>query len=365
MEKNNKEGYNKLIHELNNIKNDGTSLDKKEILNLFNQIVAYSKEVSSLALFSGNEEFDEIDTENLKFLLITYYQGELLLLLTEDRKKNIKIATQFFEEFYKVLFTYQFLDKDQINQYKELINEIRESESIGKDNSDNFNFNTKKTQSKPDMEKMKKEREAKIKSYKEKKELIEKIKYLQKKNQEESREFYCELIRLNWKHTIENLAVIKTEIESLSFLEQMKANGKYNDFTKPQENKGKLETLKITPDTLKTMNPNDKLLNNVQFGCSNQCSNLNTIVESRLNYKDEVFKNRNAPTMTLDEFADTQIVMMEQSKIMEEQSKIRQQEEEDLSDAEEEVDDRRKKEKRAWDDWKDLNERGGGNKGNK
>jgi hypothetical protein len=105
-----------------------------------------------------------------------------------------------------------------------------------------------------------------------------------------------------------------------------------------------------------------KLLNSINFGCGEGCSNMNSILDKRINYKEEIFRNPNQPTMTLDEFADKQIILMEQQKENEEISKKRQKEDEELSDQDEEVDDRRKKEKRMWDDWKDLHEKGSGNK---
>ncbi len=364
MENFQKNDFYKLIKRIDTVKNDSIQLPKEEVMSLFNQLVNYTKEISSLSLFSGNEDFEEIQTENIIYLLITYYQAELILMISDmnERKKNIKLSIKFYEEYFKILRTYQLITKEDIEKFKALTGEITEAEELGKENSNKYIPNSSKSKLKPDMSKMTTERDEKIKAYKYKKNLIDKLKLAESKSLDSTRDFVCDLISLTWVNLLETLASLRSELESLSFLDNMKQSGKYSEFSKPIEKSGKLEVLKINQDNINKLDPNNKLLNGVQFGCSNQCSNLNTLVEKRLNYKEEVFQNRNMPTMTLDDFADKQIVLMEEQKQMEEESKQRQVDEDNLSDHDEEVDDRRKKEKRAWDDWKDLNERGGGNK---
>ncbi len=63
--------------------------------------------------------------------------------------------------------------------------------------------------------------------------------------------------------------------------------------------------------------------------------------------------------MTLDEFAEKEKGRMAEAKQMEEEAK-KNQPNDDSDD--EEVADRKTYEARVWDDWKDLNEKGAGNK---
>jgi len=85
-------------------------------------------------------------------------------------------------------------------------------------------------------------------------------------------------------------------------------------------------------------------------------------VEAYTNVRDKVFFNRNTPTMTLDEFADKQIVMMEEDKRMQAQFEKENKIEYEDEDLEKHVDNQNRAD-REWDDWKDLNEKGSGNKG--
>jgi hypothetical protein len=98
--------------------------------------------------------------------------------------------------------------------------------------------------------------------------------------------------------------------------------------------------------------------------CNTCCNGLNIntlddIMGKRLNAREEVFRPTNLPVMTLDEFAEKEKVRMDEMKIQEEEAK-KKQAEEDSED--EDVGDLKRLKERDWDDWKDLNEKGGGNK---
>jgi len=68
------------------------------------------------------------------------------------------------------------------------------------------------------------------------------------------------------------------------------------------------------------------------------------------------------PTMTLDEYADQAMEMFgEMEKRQKEAEAFRQKEEEKDQDKDE-IADRKTLEERQWDDWKDENEKGAGNK---
>jgi len=82
-------------------------------------------------------------------------------------------------------------------------------------------------------------------------------------------------------------------------------------------------------------------------------------IDRQVNARDYIFRPTNLPTMTLDEFAEKEMARMNEAKLKEEEAK--QNQEDDDSDNEE-VADRKTLKARAWDDWKDLNEKGSGNK---
>lgn len=354
-----------LVSKINKIKNEGEVPSKEETLKMFDELVYYMKEVQSQSLFSDNEDFEELQTESIKYMSIPYYQAELLLMIGDDRKKHINLSVLFYDEFFKLLSNYKFISKDDVNIFKALRSEIADAENVGKENSNSYTpENSQSKPSKPNMEAMTRDREAKVKEYKAKKALIDSINQAEARKEENTRDYYVAYLTLNWKNMIESLRFLKTELESLAFINQMKDSGKYDSYMKKEPPKGKLEMLKINEENLKNLNPNEKLLKGLQFGshCGVQYNDLNQYVDQKLNYKEQIFRNPNPPTMTLDEFADTQIELMNQQKEQEEISKRMQQEEADLSDENEEVDDRRKQEKRAWDDWKDAHEKGAGNK---
>jgi hypothetical protein len=130
----------------------------KEILNQLNEIKTI---VHSKSIFSENEEFKEIKSEDLKYLMISFYQAETLQKFHENRENILKITLQFYKEFYKILEKYDYLNKDRKDYYKKI------SEDLDEDGEE---------VKKPSFEELSKEREEKILAFKYKKILSEKLK---------------------------------------------------------------------------------------------------------------------------------------------------------------------------------------------
>ena len=86
-------------------------------------------------------------------------------------------------------------------------------------------------------------------------------------------------------------------------------------------------------------------------------SSLDNRIAQRAHAREQVFRDRNPPTMTLDEALAQDLA---QGAVMQPSSAPTAEEESEHSDDD---DDAKLKEKRAWDDWKDDNERGIGNRG--
>jgi len=116
------------------------------------------QDVARQQIFSSNEEFSEIKTEDIKFLLIPFYQAELIQKFSEGRPSKLKLALKFYDEFYKILELYNYLTKDRIASYKVL---------IGKEDIE---------KKKPSYEDQSLQRQEKINLYKQKKGLSEKLK---------------------------------------------------------------------------------------------------------------------------------------------------------------------------------------------
>ena len=75
-------------------------------------LIQINNVVRSQGIFSENEQFSEIKPEDLKFLLIPYFQGELIQKFMENRDAKLELALRFYEEFYKRLNKYEYITKE-------------------------------------------------------------------------------------------------------------------------------------------------------------------------------------------------------------------------------------------------------------
>jgi hypothetical protein len=97
----------------------------------------------------------------------------------------------------------------------------------------------------------------------------------------------------------------------------------------------------------------------VQHSHSNIGTDVNSIVQSYTNVKENIFKNANKPTMTLDEFAEKE---MAYAKEQEEKQKEYNAQKPGSDSEDENVADMKTLEARSWDDWKDDHPKGSGNR---
>jgi len=317
-------------------------------------LIQIQNEVKTEAIFSENETFNEIKPEDLKFLFILYFQGDLIQKFMDNRDAKLELALKFYDEFYKKLDAYEYITKEKKESYKSLTKKEDDEEKGNKPNTDQMN----------------KERTEKIQMFRYKKALSEKIKKMEKEgNYDNIKDYWISYLELCWIKMLESIKLINMEMESIKYLKENKS--KIASQTAQNENKNVkkgLEMLKITPDNIKTIDPNNKLLQGVeikttQHDCS-EClyhtsgTNVNSVVQSYTNVKENVFKQRNGPTMTLDAFADKEIAL---AKEQEEKQKQFQMEKPDSDSEDEKVADRKTYQAREWDDWKDANPKGSGN----
>lgn len=142
-------------------KYEDTGYDKaleEEWKKIFNDLNEIKVEIYKNGIFSNNEEFKDIKTEDLKFLLVSYYQAEMIGKFNENRESIMSFALKFYEEFYKLLVKYDYLPKEKKEIYKRLTKKDEENEN-----------------KKHSFDEMAKERESKIQNYKYKKALSEKL----------------------------------------------------------------------------------------------------------------------------------------------------------------------------------------------
>ncbi|XP_077227931.1 PP2A regulatory subunit TAP46-like [Tasmannia lanceolata] len=74
--------------------------------------------ISKLALFSTNESKDDISTANLKYLLVQYYHGELTEKLThEDRVHVLKISLDRLKEFISFCEALELVPEEELQTH--------------------------------------------------------------------------------------------------------------------------------------------------------------------------------------------------------------------------------------------------------
>ena len=334
--------------------------DWKKLLNELNDI---KLKIYKEKIFSDNEEFKDIKTEDIKFMLVAFYQSELIQKFMVNRKNILEFALKFYDEFYKLLQSYEYLSKEQVKKYKKLTHKDEEEGE-----------NKKKTPQQT-FEEMSQNRTEKIEMYKYKKNLSEKIKKIEKEDIDkidENREYWISYLNMSILKMFESIPMINMEIDALNHMEKMKKEPQSAPPKNPEHKK--IETLTIkSPEDLLNLDPNNKLVKNLNFVTSfepnkfqffNLGNGLQTLDEQILaqlpqNIREKVFRNRNPTEMTVEEFGEMQ------KKRMEEEEKKHKEHEKNKSDSDsdkEEVDDKKKKKAREWDDWKDDHPKGSGNR---
>ena len=75
-------------------------------------LIQINNDTKKDGVFADNEEFAEIKPEDIKYLLIPFYQGELIQRFMENRESKLDLALRFYDEFYKILNKYSYLAKE-------------------------------------------------------------------------------------------------------------------------------------------------------------------------------------------------------------------------------------------------------------
>ncbi|CAD6217205.1 GSCOCG00004723001-RA-CDS [Cotesia congregata] len=217
-------------------------LDVKKCISIFETA---TKLVSIADMFSRNEEFTEVPTENIKYFLLPAFLGTLASKICdrENRMHYLKVSEVYF---------YDFLER--IKSYGVINFEIPKKDQEDDDN-DKKEGDKKKTSNLEKIEDMVSIRKLKLMRYKEQKDLKEKLEVYQKSmdnpnlDDETKRNYFTTLINLYALEAVDEINSLK---EEKAILEQMKmiSSGKLEDKKKDNYKPPKLQPIIITKNQL-------------------------------------------------------------------------------------------------------------------
>lgn len=309
-------------------KTELASTDQKYQEDVSNAIAYFStcaKLVDKLDLFSSNETVDDVNTTDLKFILVYAYLGDLMTkLIGVDRLELLNKSKWYFEQFLRNVELYEILGEGD----KKFIEE--QSNGIAKD--------------------VAKKRIEKIERYKREKETKAKLEMLQQQlfsigdddKEDINRDYVLTLIDLFIQKSIEQLLLIKQEIDLLNQMRKMEETRQNSSVEMRDDDR--IETV--------SRDHNGPLLS--QDG---RPLRPFVITNQREAIKEQVFRpSWRLPTMTIDEYLEQEA---QRGNIIQgggEKSKSKI----EIDDDDEKAIDEETYKAREWDDFKDANPRGWG-----
>ncbi|KAH0951499.1 hypothetical protein HN011_002975 [Eciton burchellii] len=202
--------------------------------------------VSAVDMFSNNENFEEVATENIKYFLLPALLGKLTTKIcgNDDRMHLVKVAEIYFVDFLKRLKTYDLTDV-----------KIPEIDSIDEKNDDGNNSDVSNRHPPRMLEDMVLGRNAKLQRYRQEKELESRLDILKKNldnpniDDETKREYFLTLLKLYAVQITEELNLLGKE---KIILENIKKMGSMHSLAceaqKPKLPVPKLKPIIITRD---------------------------------------------------------------------------------------------------------------------
>jgi hypothetical protein len=97
-----------------------SSLDQEGIRKGVNLLRRCDEMVSKLGLFSSNESKEDVSTTNLKYLLVPYYLGEMNeQIAQEDRIPILNASQDHLKEFISICEALELIPKDELESYRQ------------------------------------------------------------------------------------------------------------------------------------------------------------------------------------------------------------------------------------------------------
>ncbi len=296
--------------------------------------------VSALDLFSSNEEVSEVPTEHLKYFLLPALLGSLHGKLRDEgaeRAEVIRVQEAYFRDFLRRCNDYEICEVKVPED-----DDVEESEEKAS------------RPGPPDLAKMNAEREAKLKRYKEKKELEERLKQLKdmmdagRIDDDEAKEYHIGTIRRFVGICLDELSSFATEKPILKHMKAVRAG-------------------KVAPGPKKAPPPRP----------------MKPIIITRDAAQKEVFGlgYKNVPVMSIEEFYDQRVregwfpapntgvaggggSLQDRAGATEEEARMKEEEEREEERKEEQDDEEERRKKMGMDEYRDTHRRGWGNRHN-
>ncbi|XP_050455933.1 immunoglobulin-binding protein 1b isoform X1 [Cataglyphis hispanica] len=305
-----------------------------------------TKLVSIVNMFSDNETFEEVATENIKYFLLPALLGKLTTKIcgNDDRLHLVKVTEIYFVDFLKRLKRYGLTDVK--------IPKIDDNNEAGD------NQNKLKTESSM-LEDMVTRRNTKLQRYKEEKDLESHLNTLKKNldnpnvDDEIKREYFVTLLKLYAVQIVEELNFLETE---KTILEKMKEMGSTPTMASKSHmtQKRKLSTPKLQPIIITRDEAQKKV-----FGVGYPSLPVLTVEE----FYEQRVKDGDWPDPSQRNGANSRCLQ----EMMNEGTSANNEENEAIlkEDMEEKDDSEHLAQARAMDEYKDMYRRGWGNRANR
>ncbi|EAK87609.1 hypothetical protein [Cryptosporidium parvum Iowa II] len=353
------------------IYDDFSESDLDEIIKLRDEILDFGNEIDFSNIISKNEEVEDLNTNDIKYLLYSYIKAETTRYVRDhnvpkervERRNDLNEIMELYLQFF--------------NNTLEIRNTIFKDTLDLVDNSQIKNLFIEESEKKI----IKDTRQIKIMRFKKIKELKSSLSLFFKSgfnltDESENRDMILKAINLFFLESIEQVSMINNEINILNYAIK-------EEFTKTSENGDKrygdnnINNINnkiqknCPPLNIKHIAPNIRYLtskeNTSNTGFTFKDINNGTagvVINDRENFYSKVFgPSHTLPTISIAEAADMELKeALEQEKSSNIARKNKEERDQILHDKEyskEEEEDELKA--RSWDDWKDLNPKGHGN----
>ncbi|XP_044004681.1 immunoglobulin-binding protein 1 [Aphidius gifuensis] len=204
-------------------------IDIKKCIKIFEES---TKLVSIADIFSTNESFEEIPTEQIKYYLLPAFLGTLATKLADrdNRMHNVEISEIYFYDFLERVKSYGIVN---IELPKRNDNDNKEptSDTSVPSGSQELSNENDKTVNEKKIEEMVNTRANTLQKYKKEKELKDKLQVLEQNMNSENiddemkRNYYTTLIKLYVFQAFEELNSLSQEKEILKYMAKIKVDG--------------------------------------------------------------------------------------------------------------------------------------------